>query len=49
MYCIRGKLKEDSKIKYQTCASLQTEIGEGCPGTKLNDQPHVSSEIKCIC
>ena len=36
-------------IKYQTCASLQTEIGEGCPGIKLNDQPHVSSEIKCIC
>ena len=35
---IRGKLKEDGKFKCQTCANQQTDIAEGCPGTKLNGQ-----------
>ena len=33
---IRGKLKEDSLFKYQTCANQQTNIAEDCPGIELN-------------
>ena len=35
---IRGKLKEGSKYKRQTCANQQTDIAEDCPDTELNDQ-----------
>ena len=35
---IKGKLKDDSKIKCQTSANYQTDIPEGCPGIKLNCQ-----------
>ena len=35
---IRGKLKEDSKFKYQTCANQQTGIVQVCPDIQLNSQ-----------
>ena len=33
---IRGKLKEDSKFKCQTCGNQQTDVAEDCPGIELN-------------
>ena len=34
---IRGKLKEDSKFKCQTCESQEENIIENCPGMELKD------------
>ena len=44
---IRGKLKEDSKLKCQTCANLQRDIGDDCTGIELNDQSIETVEKFC--
>ena len=44
---IRGKLKEDSKLKCQTCANLQRDIAEDCPGIELIDQSLETVEKFC--
>ena len=35
---IRGKVKENSKFKCQTCANQQTDVAVDCPGIELNSQ-----------
>ena len=45
---IRGKLKDDSKFKCQTCANQRIDIAEHCQSKELNGQSLEIVERKCL-
>ena len=44
---MRGKLREDDKVKCQTCVNQQTDIAEGFPGIELTGQSLEIEEKFC--